>query len=122
MAEAEIAAMVKEVLDAYKAKDWDKCLTFYMDDAIVGFGGMPLTKKCDLKKTWTDPAYSDWEAGEQKIVDTVLLATDIAVGRGTFTMKDNKTGKETEYWYLVTMKKCCGKWLIHTDAAAQCCQ
>lgn len=114
--EQAIRAADAEWSKAASAKDVDKTVSFYSDDAVVLPPNEPaVTSKDGIRNLWKGFLDSVTEIGWKATRAEMAKSGDLAVVTGTYemTMKDGTKdrGKYCEVWE----KKADGKWKCGTD-------
>lgn len=106
----------------FQAKDADKLVNHYADDATVTVAGVPLAKGKDAIGAAVKKILSDKNFAENCTTATVEVAKsgDIAYSQGTCTttMSDRKTGKpinEKDNYVTVYKKEAGGFWKVIED-------
>lgn len=121
--EATIRAADADFVKAAAAKDLDKCMSPYADDAVFFSSGSPAV----LGKDNIRPVIQRMLAAPMQLtVNTtsvdVARSGDLAMDRGTVeaavTDKKGKTTKQTSEYVLVWKKGADGMWKIAADTSA----
>lgn len=121
--EAAIRAADADFVKAAAAKDLDKCMSLYADDAVFFSSGSPAV----LGKDKIRPVIQRMLAAPMQL--TVNIASvdvarsgDLAMDRGTVqaavTDKKGKTTTQTSQYVLVWKKQADGAWKIVADTSA----
>lgn len=120
--EAAINALVKEWDAAAQAKDAEKFVSFYADDAVLMLHGMvPASGKAaiadGMKALMQDPNFALTFAADHV---EVARSGDFAFEGGTYTitvtdMKSKKPTTEKGHYLVVWKKAADGKWQVYRD-------
>jgi ketosteroid isomerase-like protein len=125
--EATIRAYSQAYNDAVRARDVEKSLSFYTDDAL-GFGDQdPLTTSKEAMRPGMQEGYAvsgwtiDWKTEKVMVARSGDLAYEYGRYKFTGTQKDGKPATRTGNYLLVWKKSPGGDWKIavDTDAADQ---
>lgn len=123
--EATIRAYSQALNEAVRAKNLDKAISFYADDALsFGGGGPTMTTKeatrADMENGFSVPGWSiRWKT------DTVVVSRsgDLAYEHGRYTYsapeKDGKPETKTGNYLLVWKKPTGGDWKIAVDTDSE---
>jgi uncharacterized protein (TIGR02246 family) len=121
--EATIRAADADWAKAAAAKDLDKCMSYYQDDAVFFSSGSPAVLGKDNIRNVIQRMLS---APMQLTINVagvdVSRSGDLAVDRGTVeaavTSKKGKTTTQTSEYVLVWKKQADGSWKIAADTSA----
>lgn len=122
--EATIRAADADFSRFAAAKDLDKCLSYYMDDAVLFSPGAPAAVgKDNIRKVLQQMLAApnlQMTFGDQTV--QVARSGELAVDRGSFqsTVTDNKgkASTSTGKFILVWKKQADGSWKIAADTGA----
>jgi ketosteroid isomerase-like protein len=122
--EATIRAYSQAASEAAHAKDVDKEISFYADDALgfSNYGPTTTTKEAmlaEMKHEFSDPGTIRWKTSTIEVARSGDLAYEH--GRYTYTTpeKDGKTKIQTGNYLLVWRKPPGGDWKIAVDTDSE---
>jgi uncharacterized protein (TIGR02246 family) len=121
--EATIRAADADFAKAAAAKDLDKCMSYYEDDAVLFSPGSPAVMGKDNIRTVIQRMVN---APMQLTINVasvdVARSGDLALDRGTVqsavTDKKGKTTAQTSEYVLVWKKQADGAWKVAADTSA----
>jgi uncharacterized protein (TIGR02246 family) len=122
--EAAIRAADSNFIQWALAKDLDKCVSLYEDDAVAFAPGMPaVIGKDNLRKFMSGLlAVPGLQLSIHQTSVDVARSGDIAIDRGTVdtktTDKKGKANTQTVEYVLVWKKQADGSWKIFADTSA----
>jgi uncharacterized protein (TIGR02246 family) len=122
------AAAIKSADEAWakaaEAKDLDKCVAPYLDDAVIFSPGAPaVIGKENIRKFFSGMiAGPRMQFGFTDVKIDVAQSGDIAMDRGVVTAtvidKDGKSTTSKSDYVLVWKKQADGKWKVAADTSA----
>lgn len=118
--ENEIRSLDKAWVQAAQAKDLDKCVSFYADDASMLPPGAPIsTGKAQIRDAWQHfmalPGYGI-DFSPTKVVISKSGDSAYEIGTTKFTMNDDKGNPMTSIGkYVVNWEKRGGHWKVVAD-------
>ncbi len=122
--EATIRAYSQAASEAAHAKDIDKEISFYADDALAfsNYSATTTTKeamRADMRNEFSDPGTIRWKTSTIEVARSGDLAYEH--GRYTYTTpeKDGKTKIQTGNYLLVWRKPPGGDWKIAVDTDSE---
>ena len=120
--EAAIRQLLADSEKDFAARDFDRVMKFYADDAVVFLPGKPMLKGADAIKAAMRDAFGDPNISVTVKADSVEVASsgDIAYGYGTgiSTLTDPNTKSVTtaeSKWVTVFKKQPGGSWQAVAD-------
>lgn len=94
MAEHDLEAAARAYLDAFEARDLDKCLAFYADDARLFFQMVAFQGR---------PAIENWHAQRFEANLQVARLDSLTVKGNTATIDANVTSNTLKAWRLPSL-------------------
>ncbi len=122
--EAAIRASDDEFAKAALAKDLDKCVSYYADDAVAFAPGMPAVIGKDNIRKFLSGLVSSPNLQMNIHIESIDVARsgDIAIDRGTVdatsTDKKGKASTQSIEYVIVRKKQADGSWKIVADTSA----
>lgn len=120
--EAAIRQLLADTDASFAAKDMDKAMMFYADDAALFLPGSPILQGKDAMRPALTAAFADTSTSVvvTPIKITVAKSGELAYGYGTgvSTMTDPETGKKMRQeskWVTVFEKQPDGSWHAVAD-------
>jgi uncharacterized protein (TIGR02246 family) len=121
--EATIRAADAEWVKAAAAKDLEKCMSYYADDAVFLSSGAPAAVgKDNIRKNIQGLLAAPVQMNVSVASVDVARSGDLAMDRGTVeatvTDKKGKSSTSTSEYVLVWKKMADGSWKIEADTSA----
>lgn len=121
--EATIRSADADWANAAAAKDLDKCMSYYEDDAVLFSPGSPaVLGKDDIRNVIQRMLSAPMQLNINVASVDVARSGDLAMDRGTVQAavadKKGKTTTQTSEYVLVWKKQADGSWKIAADTSA----
>ncbi len=113
----EVRATIKDMVDAYVARDLDRFVSYFTDDIVAMFSGILPVVGIEAWREWLTGFFA-----ESDVSNVVLKSEDISVGgdwaiewhneAGTYTSKDSGESKREYFKGMFIFHKVDGRWKI----------
>jgi uncharacterized protein (TIGR02246 family) len=121
--EATIRTADADWANAAAAKDLDKCMSYYEDDAVLFSPGSPAVLGKDnirnvIQRMLSAPMQLNINVASVDVARSGDLAMDRGIVQAAVTDKKRKTTTQTSEYVLVWKKQADGSWKIAADTSA----